>query len=147
MVIGAVANPLLPDKVRSAFTQLLTHVYIDRFPHAAVRAPDPLQILEVDEQDIRGDFAARERRVVEHSNAPSSGGGGGGSGSSDQVVEMTTQQKKRVLRQVPRMPASRTLRTCRSRIRRSLPRRQGVVQGVGRREEESAFHSIQFSAR
>ena len=45
MVIGAVANPLLPDKVRSAFTQLLTHVYIDSFPHAAVRAPYPPSLM------------------------------------------------------------------------------------------------------
>jgi hypothetical protein len=102
MVIGAVANPLLPDKVRSAFTQLLTHVYIDRFPHAAVRAPDPLQILEVDEQDIRGDSTSPPASGAssEHIRMPqaSGGGSGGGGGGSDQVVEMTTQQKKRVLR-------------------------------------------------
>lgn len=45
-LISCVANDLLPDQIRSGYCLLLLRVYIDRYPHAEVRAPDPVQIFE-----------------------------------------------------------------------------------------------------
>ena len=40
-----VVNERLPDQIRASFTKLLLRLYIDRFPHGRLSAPNPIQVL------------------------------------------------------------------------------------------------------
>ena len=46
MLVSLVGNPLLPDSIRSGFTLLLLRTFIDRYPHAPIQAPGPVQVFE-----------------------------------------------------------------------------------------------------
>ena len=45
LFVSAVANALLPDQIRASFTVLLKNLYINRYPHEVLQAPDRLQVL------------------------------------------------------------------------------------------------------
>ena len=45
LLVSAVANALLPDQIRASFTVLLKNLYINRYPHEVLQAPDRLQVL------------------------------------------------------------------------------------------------------
>lgn len=60
MLVNCISNDKLPDQVRSGYCLLLLRVYIDRYPHAEIRAPDPVQIFEKGEGDIATDMVIYE---------------------------------------------------------------------------------------
>lgn len=49
MLVSSMANKLLPDKIRAAFTMLLLRMYIDRYPHALIQSPSRLFIVKDEE--------------------------------------------------------------------------------------------------
>ncbi len=46
MLVSSMANKLLPDKIRAAFTMLLLRMYIDRYPHSLIQSPPRLFVVE-----------------------------------------------------------------------------------------------------
>jgi hypothetical protein len=59
MLISLIGNDLLPDALRSAFTLVLLRVYIDRYPHAPIQAPGPMQVFD-DPDNISGEMVIRD---------------------------------------------------------------------------------------
>ena len=45
-IVSLVVNVRLPDQIRASFAMLLLRLYIDRFPHAKLSVPNPVQVLE-----------------------------------------------------------------------------------------------------
>jgi hypothetical protein len=45
MLTSMMANTLLPDSIRSAFTIIMLRVWVDRYPHAEIKIPSKIQVL------------------------------------------------------------------------------------------------------
>jgi len=44
MLLSCTIDTRLPDQIRASFTMLLLRLWIDRFPHAQIPAPNPIQV-------------------------------------------------------------------------------------------------------
>ena len=45
MLVSLMVNEKLPDQIRASMTLLLMRLFVDRFPHENLRAPNPVQVL------------------------------------------------------------------------------------------------------
>jgi hypothetical protein len=45
MLVSLMVNDKLPDQIRASMTLLLMRLWVDRFPHGQLRAPNPVQVL------------------------------------------------------------------------------------------------------
>ncbi|GMH92564.1 hypothetical protein TrST_g7260 [Triparma strigata] len=69
MVFTGLSNPCLPPKVRTSFIKLMTHLYVDRYPHERVLSVDNTLYLEGDIKavivDERGARKVQLRKFTE----------------------------------------------------------------------------------
>ena len=65
LCVTAIANPRLPDQLRAVFATLLCRLYLDRFPHESVQAPEMVRVYDrLQHMDVTKEPGKRIYHVV-----------------------------------------------------------------------------------